>query len=236
MLYFKTKLGTLYQGDAGILLADIYEQLDQLFDLCLTDPPYGINEAAGKNKSRSNLKPAPDAKNTLGTSILATDFGDFTWDQNIPDKNTFDYIFRVARNQIIFGGNYFVEYLKGSPCWLVWDKVNGSNDFADAELAWTSFETAVRIFKYRWNGMLQPDMKNKEKRYHPTQKPVGLFELILSKYSREGDYIIDPFAGSGTTAIACEKLGRRWVLIEREEKYCEIAAKRIEKVASQMKF
>jgi site-specific DNA-methyltransferase (adenine-specific) len=143
-----------------------------------------------------------------------------------PSKEIFTEIFRISKNQIIFGGNYFIEYLKNGPCWLVWDKDNSGN-FADCELAWTSFDTAVRKFTWRWNGMLQQDMKHKEKRYHPTQKPIPLFEQILRMYSKPTDLILDPFLGSGTTAIACEQLGRKWIGIEKEPKYCEIARERI---------
>jgi DNA modification methylase len=201
---------------------EVMSQLQEKFDLCLTDAPYGIGEAAGKNKSRGKLG-------------IAKDYGNLSWDNKIPSKVIFEWIFRLSENQIIFGGNYFIEYLKNSPCWLVWDKDNSGN-FADAELIYTSFKTAVRIFKFRWNGMLQQDMKHKEKRYHPTQKPIRLIENILSKYSEPEQSIIDPFLGSGTTAVACENLGRRWVGIEREEKYCEIAARRIEEAANQMSF
>lgn len=230
--YYQSEHGQIFMGDC----LDVMLQLQDKFDLCLTDPPYGIGEAAGRNKSRGSLKPKPDHKNTKGTPIYSTNFGSLSWDNKIPDKEFFDLIYKLSSNQIIFGGNYFVEYLKNSPCWLVWDKVNGECDFADAELIYTSFKTAVRIFKFRWAGMLQQDMRHKEKRYHPTQKPIKLIENILSKYSESDQSIFDPFLGSGTTAIACENLNRRWVGIEKEERYCEISAKRIEEAASQMKF
>jgi site-specific DNA-methyltransferase (adenine-specific) len=133
---------------------------------------------------------------------------------------------RVSKNQIIFGGNYFIEYLKNSPCWIVWDKDNSGN-FADCELAWASFKTAVRKFKWRWNGMLQEDMKHKESRYHPTQKPVELMKWILNKYSKPTDLILDPFLGSGTTAIAAKQIHRRYIGIEISQKYCDIARQRL---------
>ena len=186
---------------------------DKSVDLVLTDPPYGIGEAKGKNKTRGRL-------------AKAKDYGVYDWDDHIPDGEVFDEIRRVSKHAIIFGGNYFAEYLANSPCWLVWDKDN-SGDFADCELAWTNFHTAVRKFTFRWNGMLQGDMKEKETRYHPTQKPVKLFRQILDSYSNPGDIILDPFLGSGTTAVACVETGRHFIGIELEEKYCEIARRRV---------
>ncbi|RJS73020.1 site-specific DNA-methyltransferase, partial [ANME-2 cluster archaeon] len=129
-------------------------------------------------------------------------------------KEYFDEMLRISKNQIIFGGNYYTDYLTPSSCWIVWDKRNGRNDFADCELAWTSFKSAVRIFRYKWNGMLQENMKKKEKRVHPTQKPTPVFTWILKKYSNEGDLICDPFLGSGTTLEACRKTNRNCIGFE----------------------
>ena len=165
---------------------------DKHFDLILTDPPYGIGESNEKNMSR-------------GTLAKPLDYGHYEWDKERLDKRYFDEMFRISKNQIVFGGNYYIDYLKPTNCMIVWDKDNSGN-FADCELAWTSFKTAVRLFKYRWNGMLQGDMKNKEERVHPTQKPVPLFEWILKNYSKKGDKILDPFCGSGTTLEACMNL------------------------------
>lgn len=188
---------------------------DKAVDLILTDPPYGIHEAAGRNKSRGNL-------------AIAKDYGDNNWDNKIPCKEIFEEMFRISKNQIIFGGNYFIAHLFNSSCWIVWDKNNGKNDFADCELAWTSFKTAVRKFKYTWNGMWQEDMKNKEIRFHPTQKPTELMRWILANYSKESDLICDPFMGSWTTARACQDLGRNFIGFELEKKYCEIGEKRLQ--------
>ena len=115
-----------------------------------------------------------------------------------------------SKNQIIFGGNYYADYLPPSSCWIVWDKLNGDSDFADCELAWTSFKTAVRKIQYRWNGMLQGDMKHKEKRVHPCQKPLPVMEWIIEKYTNKDAIILDCFAGSCTTAVACHRLGRKF--------------------------
>lgn len=187
---------------------------DKSIDLILTDPPYGL----GRNNHENNKSRVKLAN--------PTDWGKVSWDEKIPDKNYFDEFFRISKNQIIFGGNYFTEFLPARSCWLVWDKDN-SGDFADCELIWTSFKSATRKIKWRWNGMLQEDPTHKEQRYHPTQKPTGLIKWILEKYSTPNDIILDPFLGSGTTALACIKTGRRYIGIEKELKYCEIARKRI---------
>lgn len=194
---------------------DILKQLpDKCVDLVLTDPPYGINVA--KN-----------GKVGGGKCCKVTDYGAKEWDSEIPHKEIFEEIMRVSKNQIIFGGNYFVEYLKNSPCWIVWDKLNTGN-FADCELAWTSFKSAVRKYEFLWNGMLQQNMQNKEKRIHPTQKPVDLFGQIIRDYSKENDLVLDCFSGSGTTAIACHRLNRRFICIEKDKEYWEASCKRLE--------
>ena len=196
---------------------------DKCIDLVLTDPPYGIGEAKKNNASRGKL-------------AIAKDYGKKDWDNKIPEKEIFDEIFRVSKHQIIFGGNYFVEYLHNSPCWLVWDKNNGNNDFADCELAWTNFKSAVRKYKWTWNGMLQEDMKNKEIRFHPTQKPLKLFEMILRDYSNENDLILDCFSGSGTTAVASHNLKRRFICIERDIDYYNASVERLKIAQSQLKL
>jgi len=196
---------------------------DNSIDLILTDPPYGINigSKVGGDSPFGSKK-----CNVVPTNIAKvkeyTPFDDST----IPSEEIFKEMFRVSKNQIIFSGNYFVEHLKNSPCWIVWDKDNSGN-FADCELAWTSFKTAVRKFKWRWNGMLQEKMNWKEKRFHPTQKPVPLFKWILENYSEKDMIILDPFIGSGTTAIACKQLGRKFIGFEISQKYVDIANKRL---------
>ena len=133
-------------------------------------------------------------------------------------------------------GNYFVEYLSNSPCWIVWDKNNGANDFADCELAWTNFKSAVRKYKWTWNGMLQEDMKNKDIRIHPTQKPLKLFEMILRDYSNENDLVLDCFSGSGTTAVACHNLKRRFICIEKDYDYWKVSVERLNNAKEQLKL
>ena len=197
-------------GDCLEVMADFP---DDSIDLIVTDPPYGIGEAAGKNKSRDKL-------------ARAKDYGNKKWDNFRPELDYFRQMQRISKNQIIFGGNYFADILPASSCWIVWDKDN-SGDFADCELAWTSFRSAVRKIKWRWNGMLQENMKCKEIRVHPTQKPVPLMTWLLKKYSQPNDIILDPFLGSGTTAIAAINTGRRWIGIEKEAEYVEMARRRI---------
>lgn len=126
--------------------------------------------------------------------------------------------------QIIFGGNYF-QGLGPTPCWLVWDKVNGESNFADCELAWTNLPKAVRIFRWMWNGMLRQG--DSITRQHPTQKPVQVMEWCIGQLPDDVHSIIDPFMGSGTTGVAAVGLGRKFIGIEKEPKYFDIACKRI---------
>lgn len=210
-------LNTIIQGDC---LEIMKTMPDKSVDLVLTDPPYGIGAGISKRANTQHGKAAAVSK----------DYGDEEWDSKIPPPEVFAEMKRISKNQIIFGGNYFVEYLENSPCWIVWDKDNGNNGYADCELAWTSFKTAVRRLRFRWHGMLQENMKEKEVRVHPTQKPVPVMEWIISKYTEQGQTIFDPFAGSGTTCVAAQNLGRDFIGIEISEKYCEIARKRLQKV------
>ena len=201
---------------------------DKYFDLCLTDPPYGINVS----KLVYNVK--PNEKRGKNSKALSGNYKKAEWDMMPPSIEYFNEIKRISKNQIIFGGNYFAEWLGNSSCWLFWDKLNGTNDFADGELAWTSFKSAVRKYEFLWNGMLQQNMKNKEKRIHPTQKPVGLFSMILRDYSKEGDKIFDPFSGSGTTAIACHRGKRQFLCVEKDEVYFQKSVERLEEERKQM--
>ena len=190
----------------------LYE--DSYFDLAVIDPPYGIKQGGSKNKSRGKLAVSKDY---------------ISFNDDLPcDKSIFEEIFRISKNQIIFGANHFISKIPyDSSCWLVWDKDNGNTDFADCELAWTSFKTAVRRFKFRWQGMLQEDMKNKEIRIHPTQKPVALYDWIYKKYCKAGYKIIDTHLGSGSSAIAAIKNDLNFVGIEQKLEYYNGAVNRI---------
>ena len=176
---------------------------DKSVDLVLTDPPYGIG--AGKEKPHNGWK----------------DYGISQWDNARPKQELFIEMARVSTNQIIWGGNYFADLLPPSMGWLVWDK--GQRDFslADGELAWTSFNRALRILDYSRAEALQ------DGRFHPTQKPMEIIRRILVDLSKEGDIILDPFLGSGTTAVACKELGRKFIGIEISEKYCQMAQRRL---------
>lgn len=181
---------------------------DKYYELAIVDPPYGIGEDGLKNHSRGKL-----AKPTM---YIPKD-----WDKEPPNSEFFTELFRISRNQIIWGANHFISRIPyDSSCWIVWDKVN-SGDFADCELAWTSFTSAVRKFAFMWNGMLQGDMKNKEHRIHPTQKPVALYNWLLMHYAKPGDKIFDSHVGSGSIRIACHDMGFDFEGCEIDKDYWE---------------
>jgi len=136
---------------------------------------------------------------------------------------------------MIFGGNYFIENLTNTSCMIVWDKDNSGN-FADAELIWTSFQTSVRIFRYRWNGMLQENMSDKETRIHATQKPVQLYKWLLKNYAKEGDKIFDSHLGSGSSRIACYEGGFDFWGTELDKDYFDASVKRFENYRLQLKL
>jgi DNA modification methylase len=201
---------TIYCGDAR----DILPQLEPV-DCVLTDPPYGIGENRSRVMSRS--RPSPRWR-----GAYARDYGEFHWDAAPVDQRLLDEARALGQEQIIFGGNYFS--LPPSAAWLVWDKMNGGNDFADCELAWTNLKQAVRIIHHCWNGFQR---KGGEDRWHPTQKPLSVIRWCLS-WSKTHGTILDPFMGSGTTLLAAKQLGRHAIGVEIEEKYCQIAIKRLQ--------
>ncbi|WMW24352.1 site-specific DNA-methyltransferase [Methanolobus sediminis] len=184
---------------------------DNHFDLLLTDPPYGIGENTFRVNNRSKL-------------AKTTDYGSFDWDIKV-SREVIEEMVRVSKNQIIFGGNYYADWLPASSCWIVWNKDN-TGCFADCELAWTSFNTAVRMYRYRWNGMIQENMAKKEKRVHPAQKPIELFKWILENYSNPGDLVLDPFLGSGTTLRACRETNRNCIGFEKNPEYEQLIKER----------
>ena len=204
-------------GDCTLYNADCMDVMPSLtgVDALLTDPPYGIGENHKKVASRGKLA-APK------------DYGEFSWDEQPASPAHIAEMQRLSRSQIIFGGNYFE--LGPTSCWLVWDKENGDNDFADCELAWTNLRKAVRRINWRWNGMIR---KGHEDRFHPTQKPVGVMEWCIGHLPANAQTILDPFMGSGTTGVACVNLGRKFIGIELEPKYFDIACKRIEEAYRQ---
>lgn len=195
---------------------------DKYFELAIVDPPYGIGENGNKNHTRGKLAKAKCYKPFFGG------------DESAPNKEYFVELMRVSKKQIVWGANHFISKIPlDSPCWIVWDKENGTNDFADCELAWTSFSSAVRKFKYKWNGMLQENMKNKEVRIHPTQKPVALYRWLLKNYAKPGDKILDTHVGSASSLIACHELGFDYVGFELDKEYFDKATERLESFKTQ---
>lgn len=207
---------------------------DKYFEIAIVDPPYGIGESGGKNKNRGKLAKPKDYK----------DYGGM--DKEPPPEEYFTELFRVSKNQIIFGANHYISRMPfDSSCWIVWDKVNGETDFADCELAWTSFKTAVRQFRFMWNGMMQGksisegylmqgDKSKNEFRIHPNQKPVKLYEWILKNYAKPGDKILDTHAGSASSLIACHNYGFEYIGFEIDSDYFQKALSRIESVKAQL--
>ncbi len=198
---------------------------DNAFDLAIVDPPYGIGEDGKSNHSRGKL-------------AKATKYTPKNWDSSAPPKEYFIELKRVAKEVIIWGANHFIENIPkaNSSSWVVWDKQNGQNVFADCELAYTTHKKAVRKYNFKWAGMLQGDMKNKEIRIHPTQKPVKLYEWLLMNYAKEGDKILDTHLGSGSIAIACHNLGYDLVGCELDKEYYDAASKRLKQHQAQIRM
>ena len=200
---------TLYHGDCREVLPMLPK-----FDAVITDPPYGINENSSKVASRGKLA-APK------------DYGHFDWDKEPPSECLISAVIAAGKWSALWGGNYFG--LPASSCWLVWDKLNGDNDFADCELAWTNWPKAVRRLQWRWNGMLR---QGNEERYHPTQKPLQVMAWVIDLCPK-ADTILDPFMGSGTTGVAAIQRGKAFTGIERERAYFDIACERISRAQAQ---
>lgn len=196
---------TLYLGDCRDVLLTLPPA-----DAVVTDPPYGIGEAAGKAKTRKGLGPTRD-------------YGNDDWDNEPIAPETLAKVRAAGKWNVIFGGNYYD--CPPASCWLVWDKVNGGNDFADCELAWTNLPKAVRRIRYMWNGMLrEPGAQRGD---HPTQKPLEVMKWCIGQLPEPNETILDPFMGSGTTGVAAIQMGRSFIGIEREERYFDAACRRI---------
>jgi site-specific DNA-methyltransferase (adenine-specific) len=190
---------------------------DNYFDLAIVDPPYGI----GANKM------------TLGNGKKKIYRGINDWDKTIPTKEYFDELFRVSKNQIIWGGNYMTEFLKPTSSWLFWDKGTGENDFADGELAWSSFGGALRKLTKSWFGA---NAKDESERMHPTQKPIYLYKWLLDKYAQQGNKILDTHLGSGSIAIACHDYKFDLTACELDKEYFDKAMTRINNHTAQTKL
>ena len=199
---------------------------DKYFELAIIDPPYGIGEDASRG-----------GKQYGKAATMSKAYTVKRWDDYSPDKKYFDELIRISKNQIIWGANHFISKIPfDSSCWIVWDKVNGLNDFADSELAWTSFKTSVRNFRFQWNGMLQGNMKNKETRIHPTQKPVALYKWLLSNYAKDDDKILDTHLGSGSSRISANRYKLDFVGCEIDEEYFNKQNRRYADFISQMRL
>lgn len=253
----RAKRGDIYQlGDHRLMCGDSTEASDvaelmegSTADVLLTDPPYGIdivNTAGNLNMSPDRMqkgqiggdKPFGSQKGVVGfgekgkNKILnCTEYlpikGDETTDTA---RSNYEIMREYSKAQILFGGNYFTDFLPPSRCWVVWDKQNSGN-FADAELAWTSYDRGVRLYQFMWNGLIREGDRKTEgvKRIHPTQKPVGLMGKIIIDFTKPGDIIADTFGGSGSTLIACEQLGRKCYMLEYEPTYVDLIIDRWEK-------
>ena len=240
----RTKLGDIYQlGQHRLICGDSTDPavIDRLMDgvkakLLLTDPPYGISVVSVDKKvggdkpfgSKGKVGYGQKGKNKiLDCNEYAPIIGDDTTDTA---RANYDIALTCTENQIIFGGNYFTDFLPPSRCWVVWDKQNTGN-FADAELAWTSFDKGVKLYHFLWNGLCREGSREVEgkTRVHPTQKPVGMLADILKDFSEENDSVLDCFGGSGSTLIACEQLNRKCYMCELDPKYCDVIVDRYEK-------
>jgi site-specific DNA-methyltransferase (adenine-specific) len=192
----------------GNCLDTLVQLPDKSIDLLCTDPPYGVGVAR--------------TFKGVGVSFKKKD-----WDAAIPPKVYFDEMLRVSKRQVIWGGNHFTHYLPASRCWLVWWKNDGlpCGTFADCELAWTSFDKPAQVFNSRWRGFIRD---SKEARVgHPTQKALEVMKWCIASFSEPGDTVLDPFLGSGTTAVAAKLLGRNFIGVEQDEEYVAMARDRL---------
>ena len=210
-------------GDATLYCGSMEDVLPTLgrFDACVTDPPYGIGVARRNQVHGGTASPK-------WTSARPVKYATGSWDDAPVDDAIIMMAVDSAKYSIVFGGNFY--RLPASPCWLVWDKETNGN-LADCELAWTNLSCAVRRIRYLWNGFARAH--NEPRGFHPTQKPVGVMEWCLSHLPADVVTVVDPFAGSGTTGVACVKRGLTFTGIEREPRYFDIACRRIEEAYRQ---
>ena len=181
---------------------------DKFYQLAIIDPPYGINISSNPIRQKHKKK---------------------NWDSEIPNKEYFDELFRVSQNQIIWGGNYFIDYLNNTQCFIIWDKKQPENfSLAMCELAWTSMQSPAKIFRY--------SVLTEQDKIHPTQKPVALYKWLLDKYAKQGDKILDTHLGSGSIAIAAHDYGFELTACELDVDYYNKAIERIKNHISQIKL
>ena len=188
---------------------------DDHFDLAIVDPPYS-NDTKSLDRLLQDMKGRKASAGITRTNTL----------KNMQPKNDYwNELFRISKNQIIWGVNWYEKIFGVGR--IVWDKNKTWGNYADCEMAWTSFNKPARIFKFTWNGMLQEDMKNKEERIHPTQKPVALYKWLLHNYAKKGQKILDTHLGSGSIGIACHYFGVDLVGVEIDKEYYKKAKERI---------
>lgn len=208
-------------GDCRLILGDCREVLPTLgkVDAVVTDPPYGIKRDKGFEDFGG-----------FGAPIARRRYEQDNWDSERPSEEVFALLLSAAKSAIIFGGNFFTDYLPVNGHWIVWDKLNTMPTFGDCELAWTNIpRKSVKKVTVEYNGLIGKE----ESRHHPTQKPVAVMRWCLDALPKPADSILDPFMGSGTTGVACAKAGKTFIGIEREPSYFEIACRRISEAYKQ---
>ena len=199
---------------------------DKYFDLAIVDPPYGIGENGQRNVTGD--RPTAKWKNPKSQHYKTFD------DSQIPNEDYFKELFRVSKNQIVFGGNYFTEYLPPSKCWIVWDKqADIKEHLSMCELAWSSFDRKCNKYEYLWAGFKK---KHHIERIHPTQKPVALYKWLLHNYAKQGDKILDTHLGSRSSRIAAYEMGFDFTAFELDVDYFEAQEKRYKAHIAQLKL
>jgi len=211
-------------NEDNMLLMARYE--DNHFDLAIVDPPYGIGFGAF---NRTN-------KASDGTRIKSDKYKNSDWDNGIPTENYFKELFRVSKNQIIWGGNYFpFIWNYGGKGFIYWHKGNPVPNFSDGELAWTSFNKVAKQIDYRYYGNLEGNT-SASKKHHPTQKPIQIYEWLLDHYAEKENKILDTHLGSGSIAIACHNLGYDLTACELDKEYFDAAMKRLKNHQAQLRM
>ena len=234
-----TKLGDIWQlGRHRLMCGDSTDKatVELLMDgnkadMVFTDPPYGINAVSGNKVGRDKPFGNVGGSNIVKAHEYMTIKGDDTTETA---RLNYEIVKELSENQIIFGGNYFTDFLPPKACWCIWDKENTGN-FADVEMAWTSFDKGAKLYRWLWNGLCRKGERSIEgkSRVHPTQKPVGLIAEILKDFTKENDIILDCFGGSGSTLIACEQIDRTCYMIEYEAHYVDVIIKRWENLTGE---
>jgi len=207
---------------------------DKYFELAIVDPPYGIGFS--KYNGTTYKKGVNKSKKGFANKKL---YKKKEWDNNIPEEIYFKELLRISKNQIIWGGNYFTEFLYPTKSWIFWDKKiinNTIKNYADGELAWTSFDITLRKFTYDWIGLGYCNSSEKGSKIHPTQKPVALYKWLLSNYAKQGDKILDTHLGSGSSRIAAYDLGFDFTGFELDKDYFEAQEKRFNDFKAQLKL